>query len=69
MLTTFKSVRTGISPNGIGFTLWEMEFAYQVQKEEGLVDIKISGFLTITPTTVEFHHPEEATLLPDMQSW
>lgn len=69
LTTTFKSFRNGISPNGIEFTLWEMEFAYQVKKDEGLVDVKFSGFLTITSTSVEYHHPEEVNLLPDMQSW
>jgi len=67
--TTFKSFRNGTSATGKKFMLWEMEFAYQIKKDEGLIDIKLSGVLKITPTSVEFHEPEETNLLPAMQTW
>ena len=39
--------------------LLEMEFSYTVKKDDNLVDVKISSFLKITPTSVEYREPED----------
>ena len=58
-MVTIKSFSRGKTAEGIEFLSLEMELAYAEEKNGELCEIRMSSYLIITPTTVEYHLPDD----------